>query len=41
MILQAKLEDFRTLGGAHMALMRSLLGDFDFGQLRDADPFMG
>jgi hypothetical protein len=41
MVLNTKLEQFRSLGDAHFALMRSLLGDFDFGQLRDADPWMG
>jgi hypothetical protein len=34
------VEEFRTLGNTHFALMRSLLGDFDFDLLREADPFM-
>ena len=38
MVLHTKLEQFRTLGDSHLALMRSLLGDFDFDQLRAADP---
>jgi hypothetical protein len=36
-VFGGKLEQFRTLGNSCFALMRSLLGDFDFEELRHAD----
>ena len=41
MVFSGKLEQFRSLGNSHWALMRSLLGDFDFEELRSADTVMG
>jgi hypothetical protein len=40
MILRSKSVEFRTLGDSHFALMRSLLGDFNFAAMREADPYM-
>jgi hypothetical protein len=41
MIFQNRLEEFRTIGDSCFTLMRSLLGDFDFLKLQDANLYMG
>merc|ERR1719231_814832 len=41
MVFQARLEEFRTVGMSCYTLTRSLLGDFDFTALQDANQYMG
>jgi len=41
MVFHAKLYDYRSLDNSVYALVRSLLGDFDFESLRHADKTMG
>jgi hypothetical protein len=41
MVLQAKAESFRTLGNSIFALMRSILGDWNFEELENADLLWG
>jgi hypothetical protein len=41
MVFHGRLEDFRTISQSVFALLRSLLGDFDFKALQDAHVHMG
>eukprot|EP00633_Aureoumbra_lagunensis_P006459 CAMPEP_0197317948 /NCGR_PEP_ID=MMETSP0891-20130614/49157_1 /TAXON_ID=44058 ORGANISM="Aureoumbra lagunensis, Strain CCMP1510" /NCGR_SAMPLE_ID=MMETSP0891 /ASSEMBLY_ACC=CAM_ASM_000534 /LENGTH=430 /DNA_ID=CAMNT_0042808167 /DNA_START=356 /DNA_END=1648 /DNA_ORIENTATION=+ len=41
MIFHDRLFEFRTLSASSFTLLRSLLGDFDFASLRDAEIFWG
>jgi hypothetical protein len=41
MVFQGKLEEFRTVGDSCFTLMRSLLGNFDFVRLQEANQYMG
>jgi hypothetical protein len=41
MVFHGRLEDFRTISQSIFALLRSLLGDFDFLSLQDAHVHMG
>merc|ERR1712096_393178 len=41
MVFQGRLEEFRSVGDSCFTLMRSLLGDFDFVKLQEANQYMG
>jgi hypothetical protein len=41
MLFQGRLEEFRTIGDSCFTLMRSLLGDFDFLRLQNANLYLG
>jgi len=41
MVFQGRVYAFRTVGQTTFALLRSLLGDFDFAQLQESHAFMG
>ena len=41
MVFQGRVYAFRTVGQTTFALLRSLLGDFDFAQLQESHAYMG
>ena len=41
MVFQGRVYAFRTVGQTAFALLRSLLGDFDFAQLQESHAYMG
>ena len=41
MVFQGRVYAFRTVGQTAFALVRSLLGDFDFAQLQESHAYMG